>query len=127
MAGTTPTEFEPVPPDVAARPTVKLPRQRGRPSRRRAPVLLAATVTTLWAALISYVPVLALVVLLAGGGPWAGAFRFGTGFWLLGHGVQLTFAEGRVGLVPLALSVLAAWRISRAGVHTARAIGARTV
>src|SRR2546430_104901 len=118
MAG-TPTEFEPVPPEVMARPTVRL----RRPVRRRAPVLVAATVTTLWAALVSYLPVVALVGLLTGA--WGSAFRFGTGFWLLGHGVPVTVGEERLALVPLALSVLAGWRVNRAGVHTARAIGAR--
>src|SRR5437870_5582911 len=120
MAG-TPTEFEPVPPDVAARPTVRLPRQRGRPVRRRAPVALAAAVTAGWAAIVSYVPVLALVGLLSavtGGASVGGVFRFGTAAWLLAHGVALTSGAGRYGLVPLALSVLAAWRVGRAGVHT---------
>jgi uncharacterized protein DUF6350 len=130
MAG-TPTEFEPVPPEVAARPTVKLPRQRrGEPPRRRAPVWLAATITTVWAALVSYVPVLVLVGLLTqvrGGPSVVERFRFGTAFWLLAHGVPLSVGGDRLTLVPLAVSVLAGWRISRAGVHTARAIGARTV
>jgi hypothetical protein len=127
MAG-TPTEFEPVPPEIAARPTVRLPRQRGRPVRRRAPVALAAAVTTGWAALVSYVPVLMLVGLLTsitGGASWAGTFRFGTAAWLLGHGVPLSAGTGRFALVPLGLTVLAGWRVSRAGVHTGRAIGAR--
>jgi hypothetical protein len=86
-------------------------------------VLLAAIVTTLWAALVSYVPVVVLVGLLTGA--WTGAVRYGTGFWLLGHGVPLTLGGQRLALVPLALSVLAGWRVNRAGVHTARAIGAR--
>src|SRR2546423_9083673 len=74
MAG-PPTEFEPVPPDVAAHPTVKLPRQRTRPTRRRAPVWLAAAVTTVWAAAVSYLPVLGLVMLLGqvSGGAAVGA------------------------------------------------------
>jgi hypothetical protein len=88
-----------------------------------------AAVTAGWAAIVSYVPVLALVGLLTGvaGGSSVGAvFRLGTAAWLLTHGVTLTGGAGRYGLVPLALSVLAAWRVGRAGVHTARAIGART-
>ncbi|TML25564.1 MAG: hypothetical protein E6G35_12055 [Actinobacteria bacterium] len=128
MAG-TPTEFEPVPPDVAAHPTVKLPRQRTRPTRRRAPVWLAAAVTTVWAAAVSYLPVLGLVMLLgqvSGGAPIGARLTFGTAFWLLAHGVPLSLGGDRLALVPLAVSVLAAWRVSRAGVHTARAIGART-
>src|SRR2546421_12743683 len=84
MAG-PPTEFEPVPPDVAAHPTVKLPRQRTRPTRRRAPVWLAAAVTTVWAAAVSYLPVLGLVMLLgqvSGGAPVGGRVALGTPLWL---------------------------------------------
>jgi hypothetical protein len=86
-------------------------------------VLLAATVTTVWAALVSYLPVLVLVGLVTS---WGSAVRFGTAGWLLGHGVPLAIGDGRVELAPLALSVLAGWRVNRAGVHTARAIRART-
>src|SRR6266536_696666 len=95
-------------------PEVTRPAVPRLPVRRRAPVLLAATVTTVWAALVSYLPVLILAGLVTS---WRSAFRFGTAGWLLGHGVPL---------VPLALSVLAGWRVNRAGVHTARAIRART-
>jgi hypothetical protein len=112
---------EQVPPEVATRPTVRLPRRRGKPVRR-APLALAATVTTAWAALVSYVPVVALVGLLTGHVEIAG----GTGGWLLAHGAPLSTGAGRFGLVPLGVSVLAAWRVGRAGVHTGRAIGART-
>src|SRR5947209_7887015 len=87
--------------------------------RRRAPVLVAATVTATWAALVSWIPVVAAVSLAAG----HLETRVGTGAWLLGHGVPL----GRFGLVPLGLAVLAAWRVGRAGVHTSRAIGARRI
>ena len=87
--------------------------------RRRAPVLLAGTVTTTWAALVSWMPVVAVVSLAAG----HLEIRVGTGAWLLGHGVPL----GQFRLVPLGLAVLAAWRVGRAGVHTSRAIGARRV
>jgi hypothetical protein len=89
--------------------------------RRRAPLALAATVTTVWAALVSYVPVVALVALLTNHIQIPG----GTGGWLLAHGVPLDTGAGRIGLVPLGVSVLAAWRVGRAGVHTGRAIGAR--
>jgi len=116
-----PTEFEPVSAEVAARPTVRLPRQR-RPVRRRAPLALAATVTTVWAALVSYLPVVALVGLVTGHLQISG----GTGAWLLAHGTPLSTGAGRVALVPLGVSVLAAWRVGRAGVHTGRAIGARS-
>ena len=93
----------------------------GAAARRRAPVLLAATVTTTWAALVSYIPVVAVVGLVTGHLEIPG----GTGAWLLAHGVPLSTNAGRFGLVPLGLSVLAAWRVGRAGVHTSRAIGAR--
>jgi hypothetical protein len=119
--------FEPVPPDVAARPTVALPRRRPLP-RRRAPVALAAVVTTAWAAIVSYASVIAVVALVAavsGGASVGAVFRFGTGAWLLGHGVPLSTGAGPVTLVPLALPMLAAWRVARAGVHTTRAIGGR--
>src|SRR2546429_3006393 len=93
----TPTESQ---------PTVRLPRQRERPVRRRAPLALAATVTTGWAALVSYVPVVALIALLTHHIQIPG----GTGGWLLAHGVPLDTGAGRIGLVPLGVSVLAAWR-----------------
>src|SRR2546429_7217530 len=118
MAG-TPTEFEPVPPEVAARPTVRLPRQRGRPVRRRAPLALAATVTTTWAALVSYIPVVALVGLLTGHLEIPG----GTRAWLLAHGAPLSTGAGRFGLVPLGVSVLAAWRVGGAGGRPGRGGG----
>src|SRR6266545_4393121 len=92
------------------------------PGRRRAPLALAAIVTTTWAALVSYVPVVAAVALFAG----RPQLSIGTGGWLLAHGVPLSTSAGRFGLIPLGLSVLAAWRVGRAGVHTSRAIGART-
>src|SRR2546421_5836333 len=112
MAG-PPTEFEPVRPAVAAHPTVKLPRQRTRPTRRRAPVWLAAAVTTVWAAAVSYLPVLGLVMLLgqvSGGAPIGARLTFGTAFWLLAHGVPLSLGGDRLALVPLAVSGLAAGR-----------------
>jgi hypothetical protein len=91
-------------------------------------VLVAAAVTTGWAAIVSYLSVVAvvgLVVLASGGAKVPVVLRFGTGGWLLAHGVPLDTGGGRLGLVPLAVSVLAGWRVARAGVHTARAIGAR--
>src|SRR5690606_12036353 len=41
--------------------------------------------------------------------------------WLLGHGVPVRAAAGPVGLAPLALTALAAWRVARAGLHVVRA------
>lgn len=96
--------------------------------RRRAPVLVAAAVTTGWAAAVSYLSVVAVVglaVLVGGGATVPVVLRFGTAGWLLAHGVPLGTSAGPLGLVPLAVSALAAWRVVRAGVHTARAIGAR--
>jgi hypothetical protein len=78
---------------------------------------------------VSYLPVVLLVALLgqgSGGAPVAARIRFATAFWLLAHGVPLSLGGDRLALVPLAVSILAAWRISRAGVHTARAIQARS-
>ncbi len=102
---------------------------RSDPLPRRAPVALAAAVTTSWAALVSLTPVLALVALAAfsgGEGPGPAALlRIGLAGWLLAHGVPLDTDLGPIGLAPLAISVLAGWRVLRAGVHTARAIGAR--
>ena len=120
MAG-TPTETPTAP--SPAQPSPPRP-----PAGRRAPVLLAAAITAGWAAIVSYASVLAVVALLvmvSGGAPVPAVLRFGTGGWLLAHGVPLRTGAGPLGLVPLAVSVLAGWRVNRAGVHTTRAIGAR--
>jgi hypothetical protein len=118
---------------LANRETVRLPVQR-RPQpaakpARRAPLALAATVTTVWAALVSLAPVLvvvALVYALDGSGASTGLVaRLGLAAWLLAHGVPIEVGIGPVALAPLALTALAAWRVYRAGVHTARAVGAR--
>jgi Family of unknown function (DUF6350) len=115
-------------------PEVTAPRRRtarpgAPPARRRAPLLVAALVTTGWASLLSYAVVLvavALVTGLSGGGaPVRVVFRFGTAGWLLAHGVPLLTPGGKVQVAPLALSALAVWRLVRAGVHTARATGGR--
>jgi hypothetical protein len=120
---------------LANRETVRLPVQR-RPARpvrarpaRRAPLALAAAVTTGWAALVSLAPMLVVVALLhaidASGASANRVARLGLAGWLLAHGVPVGTGIGRVSLAPLALSVVAVWRLARAGVHTARAIGAR--
>jgi hypothetical protein len=85
-------------------------------------------VATLWAALISYLPVAAVLGMAQfaeDAGSLPGAARLGLAGWLLGHGVPLDTPTGPIGLAPLALAALAAWRVSRAGVHVSRAIGAR--
>ncbi|HEX6497955.1 MAG TPA: DUF6350 family protein [Micromonosporaceae bacterium] len=97
--------------------------------RRPPPVLLAATVNTLWAAIVGYVPLFLVVALVAfkpHAGPRLGdVTRFATLAWLLAHGVPVSTGAGAISLAPLAVSVLAAWRITRAGVHTVRAIRRR--
>ena len=114
----------------AARETVKVPGQR-RPSerrRRRAPLPVAAAFATLWAALLSYLPVAAVIGLartLEGSGGLAGAAHAGLAGWLLGHGVPIGTSIGALGLAPLLLTLLIAWRLNRAGLHVTRAIGAR--
>jgi hypothetical protein len=116
--------------DLRTRDTVRLPLQRARAQARagRAPLAVAATVAVGWAFLVSYLPV-AFVMWLAqvveGSGSVAGAALVGLGAWLLGHGVPLDTSIGPVGLAPLGLAVLVAWRLARAGVHVSRAIGAR--
>jgi hypothetical protein len=120
---TRPTE----PIDVINRPTVRVPRQRPA-AIRRAPLAVAAAVAATVAALASYVPVavvLWLAQLTEGAGSVGGAARAGLGGWLLAHGVPLDTGAGQLGLAPLALTLLALWRLARAGVHTSRAVGAR--
>ncbi|MET7400082.1 DUF6350 family protein [Dactylosporangium sp. NPDC005572] len=135
---TTPEEPEDgTPTRLADRKTVRPPDQRrpvrGKPPARRparrAPLVLAATVTTLWAALVSLVPTLVVVWLLqssdSSGAPLGQTLRLGAAGWLLAHFVPLTTGSGAISLAPLGLTIVAAWRVYRAGVHTARAIGAR--
>ncbi|MEN3308768.1 MAG: hypothetical protein V7603_4970 [Micromonosporaceae bacterium] len=113
-------------PDVMRRPRAT---GGARSPRRRAPVLVAALVTTGWASIVSYAVVVAAVALVTGvsgdGASVRVVFRYGTAGWLLAHGVPLGTGGGQFRLAPLALTALAAWRIVRAGVHTTRAIGAR--
>src|SRR5882757_9586505 len=95
---------------LSRQPTVRLAARRGstrpgRPNRRvrrRAPVLGAAAVTTVWASVVSYAPVLALVALVTtvggGGAPVRVILRLGTAGWLLAHGVPLHTHGGPLGL-----------------------------
>jgi hypothetical protein len=114
---------------LANRETVHLPVQRGRPtSTGRAPLAVAAAFATLWAALLSYLPVavaMGFARSFEGAGGILGSARVGLGAWLLGHGVPLGTTVGPVGLTPLLLTLLAVWRLNRAGVHVTRAVGAR--
>jgi len=96
----------------------------GSPTKA-APVLLAAVVTTTWAAVLTFAPVLlvvTLVWLIDGQGAAGAAVRFAAAGWLLGHGVPLGTGAGPVGLTPLLVTAFAAWRVMRAGAHTARAV-----
>ncbi|MCO8277167.1 DUF6350 family protein [Actinoplanes sp. TRM 88003] len=114
----------------ANRETVRLPTQRRPPPRpqSRAPLPVAAAFATLWAALLSYVPVAAVVGLartLEGSGGLGGAAHAGLAGWMLGHGVPIGTSIGALGLAPLLLSMLIVWRLNRAGLHVTRAVGAR--
>ena len=114
---------------LAGRPTVRVPSQR-RPPRpaRKAPLPIAVAFATLWAAALSYLPVAAVIGLartLEGQGGLSGAAHAGLAGWLLGHGVPIGTSIGDLGLTPLLLTMLVAWRLNRAGLHVTRAIGAR--
>ncbi|QGN46922.1 DUF6350 family protein [Micromonospora sp. WMMD558] len=123
-----PTEVGPRPPGrPGAARRIPAPRA-GEPPRRRPPLAVAAGVAAAGAAFTSWLPVavvLWLVQLSEGAATVPGAVRAGLAGWLLGHGVPLTTDAGPLGLAPLALTLLAVWRLTRAGVHTSRAIGAR--
>ncbi|MCX4389543.1 DUF6350 family protein [Micromonospora peucetia] len=100
----------------------------GEPRRSRAPLVVAAGVAAGWAALTSWLPVVVVLWLFQlseGAASVPGALRAGLAGWLLGHGVPLDTAAGPLGLAPLALTALVLWRLTRAGVHASRAIGAR--
>ncbi|MET7877131.1 cell division protein PerM [Micromonospora profundi] len=112
---------------AAPRRRVPAPRA-GESPRGRAPLPVAAGVAAGWAALTSYLPVaivLGLVQLGADSTTLSGTLRTALAGWLVGHGVPLHTDAGPFGLAPLALTVLALWRLTRAGVHVSRAIGAR--
>jgi hypothetical protein len=111
------------------RKTVKVPRQR-KPAERsgRAPLPVAVAFATLWAAVLSFVPVAAVIGLartLDGQGGLAGAVHAGLAGWMLGHGVPIGTSIGSLGLAPLLLTMLITWRLARAGLHVTRAVGAR--
>lgn len=108
------------------------PHEMGPQQKRRMPGLarlpVAAAVAALWAALLSYAPVtlvMGLVYLDNATASVADTARLGLSAWLLAHGVPVDTGVGQFALPPLAVTVLAAWRLARAGVHTSRAIGAR--
>ncbi|GGK92104.1 cell division protein PerM [Mangrovihabitans endophyticus] len=111
------------------RATVKLPSPRRPPGHGgRAPLAVATGVATVWAALLTYVPVAAVIGLartFEGAGGLGGAAGAGLAGWLLGHGVPLGTTIGSFGLTPLLLTLVAVWRLNRAGLHVSRAIGGR--
>ncbi len=114
---------------LAGRETVKVPGQRRPPERgSRAPLPVAAAFALLWAALLSYLPVAAVIGMartFEGQGGLGGAVQAGLVGWLLGHGVPVGTPNGTLGLAPLLLTLLIVWRLNRAGLHVTRAIGAR--
>lgn len=114
--------------ELRNRETVAVPRQRAPQRGPRAPLAVAASFATIWAALLSYLPValvLGLAQLAESSGSFVGSLRIGLAGWLLGHGVPLGTPIGPLGLAPLLVSGLIAWRLLRAGVHLTRAMGAR--
>ncbi|GAA1601675.1 cell division protein PerM [Actinoplanes couchii] len=113
---------------LARKDTVRVPTQRRPSSGRRAPLLVAALFATFWAALLSYLPVAAVIGLartLEGSGGLTGAIHAGAAGWLLGHGVPIGTSIGPLALAPLLLTMLMIWRLNRAGLHVTRATGAR--
>ncbi|MEV2238460.1 DUF6350 family protein [Micromonospora sp. NPDC049891] len=116
-------------PPGRAGPPRRVPAARAAPSgRSHAPLAVAALVAAVGAAVTTWLPValtLWLFQLSEGAGSLLDAARAGAAGWLLGHGVPLATATGPLGLAPLAVTALAVWRLTRAGVHASRAIGAR--
>ncbi|GIJ26128.1 hypothetical protein Vqi01_12900 [Micromonospora qiuiae] len=105
-----------------------MPLPREPTGRSHAPLVVAALVAAGGAALTSWLPValvLWLFQLSEGSASLFGAVRAGAAGWLLGHGVPLVTESGPLALTPLAVTALALWRLTRAGVHVTRAIGAR--
>jgi hypothetical protein len=127
---------EPAEGDVASRPTVRLPYQRRvvppqpQPRGPRLPPLpVAALVNAVWAAILTFVPVLAITAAVTQIGSARPAFadtlRYALAACLLGYGVPLRLADFPIAVVPLLVTVFAWWRIVRAGRHTVRALKAR--
>jgi hypothetical protein len=96
------------------------------PARRRAPLPVAALVATGWAGVLSYAAVLALFAMGFGGSSGSGPMetvRLAATGWLLAHGVPIETPADRLTLIPLSLTLLAVWRLARAGIHVSRALG----
>src|SRR5262245_41427706 len=85
----------PGPGDGGDAPTAPLPRSRpaSGPARRRPPLAAVASINALWAALVSFLPMLGVVAAITLAAPHPPAvwptIRFGIGGWLLAHGVPL--------------------------------------
>ncbi|WP_229072102.1 DUF6350 family protein [Actinoplanes sp. DH11] len=114
---------------LGRRDTVRLPHPR-RPEEpaRRAPMIVAVAFATLWAALLSYLPVAVVIGLartMEGAGGLGDAARAGLAGWLLGHGLPIGTSIGPLAVTPLLLTLLVIWRLNRAGLHVTRAVGAR--
>ena len=94
----------------------------------RAPLPVAVTFATLWAAALSYLrspPSSVWPARWRARAASVGAAHAGLAGWLLGHGVPIGTSIGELGLAPLVLTMLVVWRLNRAGLHVTRAIGAR--
>lgn len=116
--------------ELAAQLTVRIPWQHPvRPAARpHAPLAVAVAVGTGLAALISFAAVAVVVVLglvTVGKKPDGGAALAAAAGWLLAHGVPLRTPNIYIGLAPLSITLLALWRLNRAGIHATRGIGAR--
>lgn len=117
--------------ELAVMPTVRIPWQHPatrRPVGPSAPLVVAALVNTLWATFICVAVMIALVELgriTLGQGPTGAEIPVALAGWLLAMGVPIKASIGQIALAPLTVSLLAVWRLNRAGVHTARGIGAR--
>ncbi len=112
------------PRDRAARGSARAPRR----TSGRAPLPVAAVVAALWATALGLAPLLLLATVgtIGTGAPFEGAARIAVSVWLLGHGVPLPTGGGTntITLIPLAVTIWAAWRLARAGVHAGRVAGA---
>jgi Family of unknown function (DUF6350) len=122
------------PRDISNRPTVRLPAQRrsrppDRPGRKGAPLVVAGVVNALWAAILTFVPLLAITAGVTAIGAARPAFfdtlRYGLAAWLLSYGVPLQLAGYPIAIVPLLVTGFAWWRIVRAGRNTVRAVRGR--
>jgi len=65
---------------------------------------------------------IAVLVWLSGeGGSFGGALRSGLAGWLLGHAHEITVGSTRIAMVPLGMTLVAAWLLARAACWAGRA------